>query len=123
MTFSSADRSGLDLSLFPEHRLYTHRYGFSYKCISATVLNDTKVVKYFHVSLDRPEPLRCSTSALPAGGAGSAAAGGDHVVFLRNMKTRQVQEISDHLTFDGNIQGCVGMKAEPETQQLNEGVV
>lgn len=31
------------------------------------------------------------------------------------MKASQVEDISDHLTFDGNIQRCVGVKAGPET--------
>lgn len=59
---------------------------------------------------------------LPAGGAGGAATGGDHIFSLGNMKTSQVQEVSDHLTFNGKIQCCVGMEAGPETQQL-ENVV
>lgn len=92
----------------------TDRHPFSYKLICEAVLwvalHDTE-----------PQPLRCSTCSLPAGGAGGAAAGGDHVVFLRNTKASQVQEITDHLTFDGDIQRCVGMKAEPETQQLQDG--
>lgn len=60
--------------------------------------------------------LRCSTASLPAGGAGGAAAGHDHILFLGNAEARQVQEVSDHLTFNCNIQRCVGMEAGTETK-------
>lgn len=61
---------------------------------------------------------KCNATSLPAGGAGGAAAGGDHVFSSGNMKASQVQEVSDHLTFNGNIQRWVGMEAAPETHKL-----
>lgn len=66
--------------------------------------------------------MRCTTASLPAGGAGGAAAGDDHIFSLGNTEASQVQEVSDHLTFNGNIQRCVGMEAGPETQQLHDVV-
>lgn len=45
-----------------------------------------------------------------AGGAGGATAGRHHVFFLGDTEAGEVQEVSDHLTFDGNVQRRVGMK-------------
>lgn len=57
-------------------------------------------------------------TSLPAGGAGGTTAGGDDIIFLGNTKSSEIQEVFDHLTFDGNIQRCVGMEAAPKTQQF-----
>lgn len=70
-----------------------------------------------------PEALVCSTtstSSIPGAGAGGAAAGGGRIFLLGNTEASQVQEVSDHLSFDGSIQRCVGMEARPETQKLQD---
>lgn len=48
---------------------------------------------------------------IPAVGAGGASTGGDNILLMRDTKARQVQEVANHLTLDGNIQCCVGMEA------------
>lgn len=53
-------------------------------------------------------------SCLPAGGAGDAAAAGEHILPVGNAKAGQIQEVSDHLTFDRNIQRRVGVEAVPK---------
>lgn len=64
----------------------------------------------------------CNATSLPAGGAGGAAAGSDHVFPPWNVKAGQVQEVSDHLTFNGYIQRRVGMEAAPQTERLSDPV-
>lgn len=56
---------------------------------------------------------------LPASWAGGTAAEGHLFSSHRNPETSQVQQISDHLTLDGNIQGRAGMEAGGETEQVN----
>lgn len=54
----------------------------------------------------------------PVSAAGGAAAGRHHIFSSGQMEASQVQEVFDHLTFDGNIQGCVGVEAaEIETSE------
>ena len=61
---------------------------------------------------------RCVATSLPAGGAGGTAAGADDVIFLGNTKSSEIQEVFDHLPFNGNVQRRVGMEAASKTQQF-----
>lgn len=76
--------------LLPEHRCY---------------FNDNIFLAVFFFLLSSSPP------SIPVSAAGGAAARGHHVVFSGQMEASQVEEVFHHLTFDGNIQGCVGVEA------------
>lgn len=57
-------------------------------------------------------------SASPPSPPVGAAAGRHHIFSSGQTEARQVQEVFDHLTFDGNIQGRVGVEAvEKQTSE------
>lgn len=77
------------VGLLPEHRCY---------------FNDNIFLPFFFL-------ISASPPSIPVSAAGGAAAWGQHIVFSGQMEASQVEEVFDHLTFDGNIQRCVGVEA------------
>lgn len=63
-----------------------------------------QILSRFNCELNEP-------SASPPSPPVSAAAGRHHIFSSGQTEASQVQEVFDHLTFDGNIQGCVGVEA------------
>lgn len=86
MTFSSGDTSGLLFSLPPPSKLPKE-----------TTINH-------HRSRPAGGGGGCSGGSRPAGGAADAAASGEHVLSAGDAEAGQVEEVADHVTFDGDVQ-------------------